>query len=91
MTRSQDYLIACGNGKRIIQAGEDRLSISKPTTRRGNTGIFMMQLHPDKPAQVKNILSQGFPGGSVVKNPSANAGDMGSIADPGRSHMPQNS
>ena len=22
----------------------------------------------------------GFPGGSVVKNPSANAGDMGSIA-----------
>jgi len=27
----------------------------------------------------------GFPGGSVVKNPSANAGDMGSTPDPGRS------
>ena len=26
----------------------------------------------------------GFPGGSVVKNPPANAGDMGSIPDPGR-------
>ena len=32
-------------------------------------------------------LSWGFPGGSVVKNPPANAGDMGSISDPGRSHM----
>ena len=30
---------------------------------------------------------QGFPGGAVVKNPPANAGDMGSSADPGRSHM----
>ena len=29
----------------------------------------------------------GFPGGSVVKNPPANAGDMGLIPGPGRSHM----
>ena len=29
----------------------------------------------------------GFPGGSVVKDPPANAGDTGSIPDPGRSHM----
>ena len=28
---------------------------------------------------------KGFPGGSAGKNPSANAGDMGSILDPGRS------
>ena len=27
----------------------------------------------------------GFPGGSVVKNPSANAGDVGSIPGSGRS------
>ena len=32
---------------------------------------------------------QGFPGGSVVKNPSFNAGDTGSIPDPERSHMPR--
>ena len=32
---------------------------------------------------------QGFPGGAVVKNPPANAGDTGSIPGPGRSHMPQ--
>ena len=30
----------------------------------------------------------GFPGGTVVKNPPANAGDRGSIPGPGRSHVP---
>ena len=30
-----------------------------------------------------------FPGGAVVKNPPANAGDMGSSPGPGRSHMPR--
>ena len=30
---------------------------------------------------------RGFPGGAVVKNPSADAGDMGSSPGPGRSHM----
>ena len=30
-----------------------------------------------------------FPGGTVVKNPPANAGDTGSIPGLGRSHMPQ--
>ena len=45
------------------------------------------------PAQPKIIIiiikiKCGFPGGSVVKNPPANAGGMGSISHPGRSHMP---
>ena len=31
----------------------------------------------------------GFPGGPVVKNPPANAGDMGSIPGSGRSHVMQ--
>ena len=32
----------------------------------------------------------GFPGGTVVKNPPANAGgDTGSSPGPGRSHVPQ--
>ena len=30
---------------------------------------------------------RGFPGGAVVKNPPANAGDTGLSPDPGRSHM----
>ena len=32
---------------------------------------------------------RGFLGGSVVKNPPANAGDVGLIPDPGRPHKPQ--
>ena len=29
-------------------------------------------------------LSLGFPGGSVIKNPTANAGDLGSVPESGR-------
>ena len=32
---------------------------------------------------------RGFPGGAVVKNPTANAGDTGSSPGPGRFHMPR--
>ena len=35
--------------------------------------------------KLKPIHLLGFPGGSVVKNPPANAGNMGSIPGPGRS------
>ena len=37
---------------------------------------------------LKNFLL-GFPGGAVVENLPANAGDMGSSPGPGRSHMPR--
>ena len=39
------------------------------------------------PPEIKNE-TQDFPGGTVVKNPPANAGDVGSIPGPGRSHIP---
>ena len=35
-----------------------------------------------------NTVLRDFPGGAVVKNLPANAGDMGSSPGPGRSHMP---
>ena len=35
------------------------------------------------------ITHMDFPGGAVVKNPPANAGDTGLSPGPGRSHMPQ--
>ena len=35
----------------------------------------------------KKILAD-FPGGAVVKNLPANAGDTGSIPGPGKSHVP---
>ena len=36
----------------------------------------------------KKVIREGLPGGTVVKNPPANAGDSGSSPGPGRSHMP---
>jgi len=37
------------------------------------------------------MFAEGFPGGSVVRNLPANAGDMGSIPGPGKSHVPWSS
>ena len=36
-----------------------------------------------------NVTIMSFPGGSMVKHPPADAGDMDSIPDSGRSHMLQ--
>ena len=38
---------------------------------------------------IKNTWIQGFPGGAVVENLPANAGDTGSSPVLGRSHMPR--
>ena len=38
---------------------------------------------------LKNIEYRGFPGGAVVENLPANAGDTGSSPGLGRSHMPR--
>ena len=35
------------------------------------------------------LKTRDFPGGAVVKNPPANAGETGSIPGQGRSHMPR--
>ena len=37
----------------------------------------------------QNERSRDFPGGAVVKNPPANAGDTDSIPGLGRSHIPR--
>jgi len=42
---------------------------------------------PDSTAESKTSLR--LPGGPVVENPPANAGDTGSIPGPGRFHMPR--
>ena len=43
----------------------------------------------NRDSAIKNLL-RDFPGGPVVKNPPANAGDTGFIPGPGRPHMPWN-
>ena len=37
----------------------------------------------------QNLTTRGFPGGTVVENLPANAGDTGSSPGLGRSHMPR--
>ena len=50
-------------------------------------GPWKIKLDKSDVIKIKNFW--GFPGGTVVKNPPANAGDMGSSPALGRSHMPQ--
>jgi len=59
----------------------------EPSTAGGGKDGF--SLPPSKGAQPSQWCAcyGGFPGGSVAKNPPANAGDTGSIPDPGGSHM----
>ena len=52
---------------------------------KGVPKSIMSQISNDVP---QKLHSRGFPGGAVVKNLPANAGDMGLIPGPGRSHMP---
>ena len=66
-----------------------RPSTSLFCRRRGTEGLR------NSPKVMPSILKQrakiswGFPGGSVVKQPPANAGVTGSIPSLGRSHVPR--
>ena len=44
---------------------------------------------PSTDEWIKKIWYRGFPGGTVVENLPADAGDTGSSPGLGRSHMPQ--
>ena len=47
--------------------------------------ISLLVGDPSPPQSIEFTPSEGFPGDSVVKNPPANAGDLGSIPGSGRS------
>ena len=55
--------------------------------QKGTMQICFSKLHFQSSRFIRTH-SWDFPGGTVVKNPPANAGDMGLIPGPGRSHMP---
>ena len=61
--------------------------------RSGNARLNKIKHDFFKPLNFSNPLinqcSQDFPGGAVVKNPPASAGDTGSSPGLGRSHMPR--
>ena len=56
----------------------------------GGGGVTLMDSNQMCPEQEKRN-AKGFPGGAVVENPPANAGDTGSSPGLGRSHMPRSS
>ena len=58
---------------------------------RGNKIVLDLSrtLWNNQRTQVKTVHTGGFPGGAVVENLPANAGDMGSSPGLGRSHMPR--
>ena len=67
-----------------------------PLHRRGSHctmfQVCKLLLYNEIPVHLKppsKIQDLGFPGGAVVENLPANAGDMGSSPGLGRSHMPR--
>ena len=54
-----------------------------------STGHLKMCVERKEFQPFKNKWVGGFPGGTVVKNLPANAGDTGLIPVPGRSHIPR--
>ena len=52
-----------------------------PTLPQGNH-------YPGVGVSFPRTMCQGIPGGAVVKNLPANAGDVSAIPGPGRFHMP---
>ena len=55
---------------------------------KGLVRSYQARLSDQQISVLSRKAEGGFPGGAVVKNPPANAGDTGSSPGPGRSHMP---
>ena len=60
------------------------------TKNRTDPTIPLLGIYPDKTIIQKDTCTPwDFPGGAMVKNPPASAGDTGLSPCPGRSHMPR--
>ena len=64
------------------------------TVLKGNFIALGSYIRKEKSSQISHLSfyfkkPEGFPGGAVVENLPANAGDTGSSPGLGRSHMPR--
>ena len=72
--------------KRLNKSLYPERSDSNPGARKLAATNDPLKRLKDSPFQKLNV---GFPGGAVVENPPANAGDTGSSPGLGGSHMPR--
>ena len=82
-------LSSCGSRAQLLRGMWDLPRPGFEPVSPALAGRFSTTVPPRKPQG--NLLKMqiwDFPGGTVVKNPPANAGDMGLSPGPGRSHMP---
>ena len=88
------YLLWCYLLKNILVFGPNLDDNLNHTLKSSITqeSVFLKGTPGDSGARFRitlwKALAWGFPGGAVVKNPPANAGDKGLSPGPGRSHMP---
>ena len=62
---------------------------NRPSLRMKSIVVLFKATDLDLQSRTTSRYGEGFLGGSVVKNPLANAEDTGSIPSPGSLHMPQ--
>ena len=74
-------------GKSLSKGFKKRRFLLSVSTRTKGIVGQKKESHLQSKEHLKQIM-EDFPGGPVVRNPPANAGAMGLIPDPGRSHMP---
>ena len=74
--------------RQYVKRGGINVYIHKEENSAINHLSFHLKL--EKKSKLNSKLTKaGFPGGAVIKNLPANAGDTGSNPGPGRSHMPR--
>ena len=82
----------CGSRAQLLSGTWDLPRPGLEPVSPALAGRFSTTAPPGKPLlffnTFKNWSIGGFPGGTVVKNLPANAGDMGSVPGLGRSHVP---
>ena len=89
---NQDCICARGN-KNLAATPKPQASNDGLTGRSHQSplvlppGLHFKNDNIESPCQ--NRFLGDFPGGAVVKNPPAHAGNTGSSPGPGRSHMPR--